>query len=128
MKKSFSCGTIYPDSETNKGKTHYSQKSSAGTNLYYFLLDKKLNSSYNEGYFLHLLADCLFYNKYFSGWKTMDSDLLYRDFDILNQALIKQYNLTKVPKEVEKYFQIQAEGKTIEYHYDKVNKFIRRSF
>lgn len=123
----FCLGTIYPDSEENKGKTHYSEKSSAKTNLYHFLLDKKLDSSFNEGYFLHLLADCLFYNKYFSGWKTIDSQLLYRDFDILNEKLIKQYHLTTVPKEVEKYFEIKAEGKTIEYHYDKVVQFIRRS-
>lgn len=117
-------GVIYPDSITLKGQTHYSEQASAETNLYKFLLDKKLDSSYNEGYFLHLLSDCVFYNKYFMGWKTIDKSLLYNDYDILNPMLIQKYNLTKAPKGLEGYFSRKQEGQTIEYHYNKVIEFI----
>ena len=123
--KDFFDGTVYPDGKKDKNITHYSgTRGSAGTNLYKFLQDKKLNSSFNEGWFLHLLSDYLFYNKYFDGWKYKDRELLYNDYDILNQSLIKKYNLTYVPPNIEKYFNTQKKGQTIEYHYDKVIKFI----
>lgn len=117
-------GVIYPDSVCEKWKTHYSKGDSAYTNLYEFLVYNKLNSSYNEGYFLHLLCDYLFYNKYFLGWKNIDSEILYNDYDILNSKLIQKYNLTQIPKGLEKYFGIDKEGETVEYHFDKVIKFI----
>lgn len=122
--KIFCDGTVYPDNKPDKNITHYSTSSSAGTNLYQFLLDKKLDSAYNQGYFLHLLADCLFYNKYFSGWKNISRELLYNDYDILNKPLLDRYNLEYIPKGVEKYFNVSKMGETIEYHYDKIVQFI----
>lgn len=119
----FMSGTIYPDSVNPKGITHYSPYWSSDTNLYQFLLDKKLDSSYQEGYFLHLLADCLFYNKYFHAWRKIEREKLMHDFDILSTKLVKQYHLTNIPEEAKKHIKL-VEGKTIEYHYDKVVKFI----
>lgn len=117
-------GTIYPDSIRPKGKTHYSPYDSSDTNLLNFLENKKLDSSYNEGYFLHLLADYLFYNKYFLAWKTIGADALYNDYDVLNQKLVSKYDINEVPDVVKPYFEIKKDGETVEYHFDKVVKFI----
>lgn len=124
METSFFDGTVSPDQTNDKYKTHFLDKSTVGANLYNFLLEQKLDTVYNEGYFLHLVADCLFYNKYFSGWRKMDSKLLYNDYDILNKPLIEKYSIKYVPEGLEKYFNVSKTGETIEYHYDKVIQFI----
>lgn len=116
-------GTFYPDNVEIKGETHYSPYYSSDTNLYEFLLDKKLNSSFNEGYFLHLVADCVFYNKYFADHREFDRAILRKDFDILNPHLMSRYGITKTPREVKQYM-VYQEGETVEYHYDKVIQFI----
>lgn len=54
-------GIIFPDSVKDKSETHYAVKSSK-SNLDKFLKDKKIDNSFNRGYFLHLLTDYLFYN------------------------------------------------------------------
>ena len=112
-------GTLYPDSIEPKGKTHYSDCYSSDTNLYAFLLDQKLDSSFQEGYFLHLLADYIFYNKYFPDHRKKERSQLLNDFDILSTKLLEKYEITNVPKEVEKYVCYQ-EGETIEYHFEQV--------
>lgn len=117
-------GTIYPDLTDVKGKTHYSPCYSADTDLYQFLLHETLDSSFQEGYFQHLLADFLFYHKYFFGWKTKGGPTFYRDYGILNPKLRQKYNITQFPKEVENLVLAVEEGKTVEYHYDKVVQFI----
>ena len=59
-------GSIAPDGNQNKVESHYSiHGTSSGSNLYLYLQKNKLDNDYNKGYFLHLLADFLFYNKYF---------------------------------------------------------------
>ena len=56
-------GVIYPDSTKIKSETHYGDKSSE-SNLYEFLKEHELKNSFEKGYFLHLLTDYLFYNRY----------------------------------------------------------------
>lgn len=87
-------GVIYPDSVKDKSETHYG-KLSALSNLYEFLKDKKLNNSFNRGYFLHLLTDYLFYNHYIS----YTSKDIYNDYDILNKSLIEKYKV-KIPEKI----------------------------
>lgn len=89
-------GIIFPDSVRDKSETHYGESSSK-TNLYDFLKDVKVDTSFNRGYFLHLLTDYLFYNRYID---TFSKDM-YNDYDILNKKLMGKYNVT-LPKEVEK--------------------------
>lgn len=124
-KAEFIEGTIYPDTikPQPKGITHYSPYWSSDTNLYEFLLDKKLDSSYNEGYFLHLLADCIFYNRYFPNHRNVERSLLRRDFDRISSKLIQKYKVEQIPEVAKKYV-IAEEGETVEYHYDKVVTFI----
>lgn len=93
--KEFIKGVIFPDSVKDKSETHYGIESSK-SNVYKFLLDKKLDTSFNRGYFLHLLTDYIFYNKYLD---CISKDI-YNDYDILNRTLINKYNV-KIPKEVE---------------------------
>ena len=42
-----------------------------------------------RGYFLHLITDYLFYNKYLEKF----SKDIYNDYDILNKRLIEKYNV-----------------------------------
>lgn len=91
-------GTLAPDllsTNGDKRATHYSDKTSSEVNLKKFLKTNKTNTSYMEGYFLHLIVDYLFYNKYF---KEADSRI-YNDYDILNKELIEKYNV-ELPEEV----------------------------
>ena len=81
-------GVIYPDSVTDKSLTHYGIKSSKVI-LKDFLQDNEINNSYMRGYFLHLITDYLFYNKYFEKF----SKDIYNDYDILNKRLIEKYNV-----------------------------------
>ncbi len=90
-------GVIYPDSVKDKSQTHYGEKS-CKTNLYKFLVDKKIDNSFNRGYFLHLLTDYLFYNKYIGDFTR---DTLLNDYDILNKKLIDEYNIV-LPNGIEK--------------------------
>ena len=63
-----------------------------------FLDDKKIDTSFNRGYFLHLITDYLFYNKYID----RISDDIYNDYDLLNDGLIEKYDITLPEKAKEK--------------------------
>lgn len=89
-------GVIYPDSVSDKSKTHYGEASSK-VNLNNFLKEKKLDNSFDRGYFLHLLTDYLFYNRYIDTF----SKKIYDDYDLLNKRLIEKYNV-KLPEETKK--------------------------
>lgn len=103
--KEFIEGVIYPDSVPDKSLTHYGSKSSKVI-LKDFLKENKLEDSYKRGYFIHLVTDYLFYNKYLDIF-TKD---IYNDYDILNKFLIEKYNV-KIPSKVQdKVF--SKEGKT----------------
>lgn len=88
-------GVIYPDSVTDKSLTHYGIKSSKVI-LKDFLQDNEINNSYIRGYFLHLVTDYLFYNKYLEKF----SKDIYNDYDILNKRLIEKYNVV-LPENVQ---------------------------
>ena len=88
-------GVIYPDSVTDKSLTHYGIKSSKVI-LKNFLQDNEINNSYMRGYFLHLITDYLFYNKYLEKF----SKDIYNDYDILNKRLIEKYNVV-LPENVQ---------------------------
>lgn len=90
----FISGVIFPDSVKDKSETHYGMQSSQ-SNLNEFLKEHKLDSSFERGYFLHLLTDYLFYNKFLDCISTE----IYNDYDILNDVLIQKYGIT-LPNEV----------------------------
>lgn len=97
-------GVIFPDSVKDKSITHYGKRSS-NANLFKFLQDKKIYTSFNRGYFLHLLTDYLFYNKYIDSF----SKELYNDYDRLNEKLINEYNV-KLPEKIKEFVFYKNEG------------------
>lgn len=95
----FIAGVIFPDGVEDKSLTHYGEKSSK-SNLATFLKENKLDNSFKRGYFLHLVTDYLFYNKYID---TMSNDI-YNDYDLLNDMLIKKYNVVLPEKIKDRVF------------------------
>lgn len=90
-KEEFYKGSIAPDQTTKENKkiTHYGN-GSAEVELRKYLKNNDINSDYNKGYFLHLVADYIFYNKLLE----QTSKQIYNDYDILNEYLIQKYNVT----------------------------------
>lgn len=113
-------GTIAPDllSINGKSKTHYSKIGGSEVNLKQFLKENKISTSYMEGYFLHLIVDYLFYNKYFTNFDTR----LYNDYDITNKQLIEKYKLT-IPDEIKDEVKFK-EGTTEIIEIGKLEKMI----
>ena len=112
-------GVIAPDGVLDKSITHYGEKSSK-VNLKKFLESNEVNTDYNKGYFLHLLTDYIFYNKFLEYF----SKDIYNDYDILNKTLQKTFHV-KIPESVkEKVF--YKEGKTKILDLEKTIKFIKQ--
>lgn len=110
-------GVIFPDGVGDKSKTHYGQSSSK-VNLQSFLREHEINSSFEKGYFLHLLTDYLFYNRYIDTF----SKEVYNDYDIINSHLMKKYNVT-LPERVKSRVSFK-EGKTKILSLEKAQKII----
>ena len=112
-------GVIYPDETNDKYKTHYWNELRS-VDLYKFLQSNEIKDSFKKGYFLHLLTDYLFYNKYIEYW----SKDIYTDYDLLNEYLIKKYNV-KFPDRLKRYIHTDIRGKKlIILSRDLVEKFI----
>ena len=110
-------GVIFPDSVSDKSITHYGEKSSK-VNLKWFIEKNDIKNDYEKGYFLHLVTDYIFYNRFLECF----SKEIYNDYDILNKQLQEKFNV-KVPENVkEKVF--YKEGKTKILELESVIKFI----
>lgn len=115
--ESFIDGVIFPDSVSDKSVTHYGIESSK-VNLKAFLEKNEIDNDYNKGYFLHLVTDYIFYNKFLEYF----SKDIYNDYDILNKTLQDKFDVI-VPESVkEKVF--FKEGKTVILKQEKIIKFI----
>ena len=93
-------GTVAPDFTSDKSKTHYG-KSPAYTNLKNFLENNKIDTDYNRGFFLHLITDYLFYNKYLDKF---EKPQIYDDYDYTNKKLIEKYNVTIIDNVKDKIY------------------------
>ncbi len=112
-------GVIYPDETDDKYKTHYWNEMRS-VNLYNFLKENKIDTSFNRGYFLHLLTDYLFYNKYIEYWSTD----IYTDYDLLNPYLIAKYSV-KLPNRIKKYVHTDVKNKKLKIlSKELIDKFI----
>lgn len=102
-------GIIYPDSVTDKSLTHYGPKSSK-VNLKNFFDERDIEDDFNKGYFLHLVTDYLFYNKFL---KCFSKTYIYNDYDILNKKLEEQFQI-KIPNKIkDKVFYKDGETKIL---------------
>lgn len=115
----FERGIIAPDliGENDKEKSHYGPSSSK-PGLNKFLEVRGISNDYDEGYFIHLLTDFLFYNKFLKEWNSE----IYEDYDKLNERLIKKYNI-KIPSEIQKTVDFKS-GKVSVLDEEELYKFI----
>lgn len=136
--KEFYKGTIDVDNVPDKNLTHYSSniesknvvtKMISKVNIKKYVEEHTIETSYDRGYFLHLLTDYFFYNNYFNykDFETLTIDefdvLLYRDYDYLNKYLINKYEV-EIPENInQKYFQIFDEEPKIAT-YESIDEFI----
>lgn len=112
-------GIIYPDSVSDKSLTHYGPKSSKVFLKDYFT-ERDIEDDFSKGYFLHLVTDYLFYNKFLEFFSTK---YIYNDYDILNKDLIKEFSI-KIPEKVkDKVFYNEGETKILDL--EKTIEFIR---
>ena len=105
--KEFLRGTLAPDllSHGDKKATHYSEDGGAGVNLKEFLKHNSISTAYMQGYFLHLVVDYLFYNKYFQN--AINETKQYNDYDILNKELIEKYKI-EIPDDIKDAVQFKT--------------------
>lgn len=114
-------GIIYPDSVKDKSLTHYGPKSSQ-VNLRDFFNKREIEDDFNKGYFLHLVTDYLFYNKFL---EIFSKQYIYNDYDILNKDLEKEFQV-KIPNKIKDEV-FYLDGKTQILSLEKTMKFIRKT-
>lgn len=103
-------GTLYPDTVKDKNISHYADREKRGkdnvsnlegkVNLYSFLQEHDINSSFEFGWFIHLVTDYLFFDELFTheyllthSFEEFRKDL-YFAYDSLTNYLIEKYNIT----------------------------------
>ena len=96
--------------------THYGEKSSK-VHLNYFLAERELEEDFDKGYFLHLVTDYIFYNKFLDYF----SRDIYQDYDILNQELQEKFHV-KIPDRIKD--KVYQEGTTKILKLNEVVDFI----
>lgn len=114
-------GVIYPDSVKDKSLTHYGPKSSQ-VNLRDFFDEREIEDDFNKGYFLHLVTDYLFYNKFL---EVFSKKYIYNDYDILNKDLEKEFQV-KIPNKIKDEV-FYLEGETQILSLEKTIEFIRKT-
>ncbi len=119
IEEEFEMGTIAPDRVSDKEVTHYGDSGSPGLDA--FLDDHSVDNSYDKGFFLHLLTDYYFYNKFFKNF--VWSPKLYDDYDRLNKKLTNDYTLD-IPDEIKDIVQYQ-DGELEVLDYDALKNFIK---
>ncbi len=90
----FMQGIIAPDRAQDKAKSHYGPYSSR-PDLQSFIEEHPAFDAYTEGYFVHLLTDHLFYNRFLEKWDPQ----IYDDYNRLNAGIIQRYGIT-LPAEI----------------------------
>lgn len=128
-KEAFIKGTIAPDLSNDKYKSHYGNYAEKHAGLCNFMKQTEINinSDYGKGYFLHLLADELFYHNVFEKEtqyvRNNHLKTFYHDYDCLNKKLLKYYRIKNMPEEAKKHAKELNEKPEL-LSYRKVKKFI----
>lgn len=115
-KRAFIEGLIKPDL-IEKQESHYLDENGI-PKLEEFLKNASLDNDYNKGYFLHLVTDYLFYNKFLQGF----SEEIYHDYNKLNRFLITKYNIS-IPLEIQSIVKFE-EGNPKILDKDSICRFI----
>ena len=113
----FERGIIAPDIVADKSKSHYGPDSAEPDLNRYIELNREFDD-FKEGYFLHLLTDHLFYNRFLQEW----SPDIYDDYNKLNRAIVQRYGII-IPKEVQDIVKYEV-GRPKILDEDRLYKFI----
>lgn len=113
-------GVISPDGVQDKSTTHYGEKSSK-VKLKDFLKEHRVDTCFEKGYFLHLVTDYLFYNKFLEYF----SKEIYNDYDMSNKYLIDKYKVN-LPKNIRNRV-FYKEGHTKLFTLESISKFIEKT-
>lgn len=137
-KNEFIQGTIAVDLAKDKIKSHYTGTTDHSdlrnflnqkVVLSGYVKEKKLNSSYERGYFQHLITDYYFYTEFFNkNWiESVDytefKRVMYHDYSALNNYLIQKYGV-QYPSTIENFESIEEEPEIIKE--DAIDKFIEK--
>ena len=120
----FIIGNLLPDLEEDKVKSHYKiqGKFYLIPDINYVVKNLDLNNKTNLGILTHLLLDKYYLEEYlYKNVPNIDvfkSKIVYKDYDILNKDIIKQFNLN-----IENIIKILSKINNIEYK-EKLNKNI----
>ena len=118
-------GMIAPDLVNDKSRTHFA-KDSTMSNWGKFLKFHSLDNGYYAGWFLHLIADRLFFEEYLNDWENREDascEKLYGDYYSINKNIIEKYNLP-VLEEVKEYMEYRKEEKSNYINKKTLYKFI----
>ena len=97
---------------------------------YSYTSEHTINSSYDRGYFQHLMTDYYFYTEFFDKECLCGIDydefkkVMYHDYKSVNRHLVQKYNI-EYPEVVKKY-NIVSEEDSIAIHNDALDNFIDR--
>lgn len=122
-------GTIAPDLEANRNKSHYERLDKSGMNLNKYLEERGENliSDFEKGYFLHLITDEIFYYNEFKEETKQCNKIqegFYHDYDCLNKEMVKHYEIKEVPEKAKKYMKVIEDGIPKFLQKDKIYNFI----
>lgn len=115
--ESFERGIIAPDLAKDKAKSHYGPNSSA-PDLDRYLKERGITNEFDEAYFLHLMTDYLFYNRFLKEW----NEHIYDDYDKLNGRIMKEYHIV-LPQELLNVVKTK-EGELELLDEEQINRFI----
>lgn len=112
-------GIISPDGVPDKSLTHYGPKTCM-VNLKEYFNDKDIKIDFDKGYFLHLVTDYLFYNKFL---EKFSKNGIHEEYDVINAELENEFKV-KIPKKIKDRV-FYKEGKTEILDLQKTIKFIK---
>ena len=112
-------GIIAPDGVADKSLTHYGPRSSM-VNLKSFFEERDIKKDFDKGYFLHLVTDYLFYNKFLEKFSKKG---IHEEYDVINAELENEFKV-KIPKKIKDRV-FYKEGKTEILDLQNIIKFIK---
>lgn len=112
-------GIIAPDGVPDKSITHYGPKSSM-VNLKSFFEKRDIKTDFDKSFFLHLVTDYLFYNKFL---EKFSRNGIHEEYDIINAELVNEFKV-KIPDKIKDRV-FYKEGKTEILNLQKTIKFIK---
>ena len=124
-------GTLDPDFAEDKYISHYGNYSEKHIGLSNFLSKENVDTDYWKGYFLHLLADEIFYNYVFkkeNEYVMKNGLTFYHDWDCTNEYVIKEFNIKEIPEKIKNYINQCKEKprfidfKRLKYCIDKISE------